>query len=59
MFYTSLIDGYCKGGNLGEAMRHCDEMVGRGYLLTIETYTVFMSGLCRECRLDEENRLFA
>ena len=39
-------------------MRLCDELVGRGYFLTIETYTMFMSGLCKECRLDEAKRLF-
>ncbi|RYR45054.1 hypothetical protein Ahy_A08g041301 isoform A [Arachis hypogaea] len=55
--YNSLIDGYCKAGNLSEAMRWKLEMERSKISPDVFTYNILIKGLCDLGRLEEAEGL--
>ncbi|KAL6191720.1 hypothetical protein ACLB2K_038110 [Fragaria x ananassa] len=51
--YSSLMDGFCKGGRSSEAMELLDLMVSKRLLPNIVTYSTLLHGLCEEGKLRE------
>ncbi|KAL0546006.1 hypothetical protein IC582_015910 [Cucumis melo] len=47
VYYTVLIDGYCKMNNLNAAFVLFEEMVDQGIEADAVTYTALLSGCCR------------
>ncbi|KAK6280247.1 hypothetical protein POUND7_020514 [Theobroma cacao] len=56
--FNTLINGYCKSGNLGEGFRLKRAMEDSGIRPDVFTYSVLINGLCKESRLDDANGLF-
>ncbi|XXG85039.1 hypothetical protein AAC387_Pa11g0207 [Persea americana] len=56
--YTTLIDGFCKIGNLPDAFRLMDEMKSLGLFPDTITYTALIGGLCQSGKIDEAVRIF-
>ncbi len=56
--FKTLINGYCKSGDLKEGFRLKRVMEESGMHLDAFTYNVLINGLCKESKLDDANRLF-
>ncbi|KAI7741169.1 hypothetical protein M8C21_018487, partial [Ambrosia artemisiifolia] len=57
--YTSLVNGWCRAGNIMEAERVFSEMKGKGIKPNVYTYTVVIDGLCRVGQVTRAHDVFA
>ncbi|OMO52692.1 hypothetical protein COLO4_37044 [Corchorus olitorius] len=55
--YTTLIDGYCRVNDLGEALRVRDIMESKGIYPGVVTYNSIIRKLCEEGKIREANRV--
>ena len=55
--HNTLINGYCKAGNMGEAFRMMDEMGRKGLKIDIVTLNTILHTLCGEKKLAEAYKL--
>ena len=56
MTYDSLIDGYCKAGDLEEAFNVRERMKNDNVEANVVTYNTLLGGLCRAARMEEAGR---
>ncbi|KAG2302053.1 hypothetical protein Bca52824_030704 [Brassica carinata] len=56
--YTSLVDAYCKVGNLSDVFRMGNEMMEVGVEWNVVTYTELIDGLCDVERTKEAEEMF-
>ncbi|KAF5464325.1 hypothetical protein F2P56_014409 [Juglans regia] len=57
VFYNTLIDGYCKRGDIESASRLFKELKLKGFLPTSETYGAMIYGFCKEGNFEVIDRL--
>ncbi|XP_026399112.1 pentatricopeptide repeat-containing protein At5g12100, mitochondrial-like [Papaver somniferum] len=55
--YNTLIDGYCKAGDLNKAFEIREQMVCSGFVPDLLAFNTFLSGLCRVNQLKEVREL--
>ncbi|CAL2271091.1 unnamed protein product [Prunus armeniaca] len=55
--YTILICGHCHAGNIEEALKLQEEMLSRGFQLSVSIYSVLLRSLCKSGRVVEALRL--
>ncbi|PPS10433.1 hypothetical protein GOBAR_AA10206 [Gossypium barbadense] len=56
--YTTLIDGFCKLGNIALAYKLLNEMQGQKIIPDLLTYTSIICGLCRTGKMTEACNIF-
>ncbi|PRQ20905.1 putative pentatricopeptide [Rosa chinensis] len=54
---TTLINAYCKEGDLNKALHLNDEMIKKGFLPDVVTYSVLINGLNKRARTREAKKL--
>ncbi|KAG9150277.1 hypothetical protein Leryth_017594 [Lithospermum erythrorhizon] len=57
--YTSLVHGWCRAGEIGEAERVFDEMKTVGIKPNVYTYTIVIDALCRSGQITRAHDVFA
>nr|GEU55716.1 hypothetical protein [Tanacetum cinerariifolium] len=57
--YTSLVHGWCRAGNIGEAKRVFREMKLSEVKLNVYTYTIVIDALCRNGQISRVHDVFA
>ncbi|KAJ1394029.1 Tetratricopeptide-like helical domain superfamily [Sesbania bispinosa] len=55
--YGTLINGFCRLGQIGQAKELFEEMVEKDFLPSVVTYTSLIHGMCQSNNMDEAIRL--
>jgi pentatricopeptide repeat protein len=56
--YNTLINGFCKEGNLEKARELLQEISEKGCRPNLLTYNTLIDGLCKHHKLDEAQKIF-
>ncbi|KAL0704165.1 hypothetical protein Bca4012_070590 [Brassica carinata] len=58
IFYTTILEHFCKFGNLDKAYGVFNDMIEHGITPDVISFNALISGLCRYCRVTEAMKLF-
>ncbi|CAN6682898.1 unnamed protein product [Malus baccata var. baccata] len=59
VLYTSLVNGWCRAGNISEAERVFRDMKAAGIMPNVYTYSIVIDGLCRCGQITRAHDVFA